>query len=272
METVEIDDGGEYKEDGDFMIPGVGSSGSEVKVAFVKPAGSMTGKLFPSGLRQQGLTVKHGLSSFQVRVTLIDAANPFVHIDSTSISTLLQTHLAEEQDELVESIRTTAAVEMGLAPDVQTASETRGTPKAVLVYPPVFSQEGDSHEVRVLAYSMGKPHPTLPLTGAVAMAAALRLPGTIAAELSQTSVLGNQEASQGLRTPERTPSPSEDAKKGGLRTNAKRLDEARIAHGKGTIRVGIGMGVDEDGQETVDSCAVSRTARRLFEGRVRYYL
>lgn len=264
VETVEIDEDGQFIEDGEYSIPGVSTSGSEVKVAFVDPAGSMTGKLFPSGERQETLSVeprKHH-DSFSARVTLIDAANPFVMIDTTSISTLLQTCSPEEQDDLVESIRITGAVQMGLATDIETASKTRGTPKAVLLYPPVFSDKGA--DIRALSYSMGKPHPSLPLTGAVGIASALRLAGTVAAELSQTPVL----ADGAPLTPERTPSPPGNDKE----AKKKAANVIHIEHSKGTIQVEIAMMTDDNGEERVGSCAVSRTARRLFEGKVRYYV
>ncbi|KAM0500777.1 hypothetical protein ACHAPB_005361, partial [Verticillium nonalfalfae] len=66
VETVQIDENGELKEDGNCIIPGVRGSGSEIKVAFVDPAGSMTNKLFPSGVRAENIVVDEvaGLSPF----------------------------------------------------------------------------------------------------------------------------------------------------------------------------------------------------------------
>ncbi|KAK8144725.1 hypothetical protein G3M48_005403 [Beauveria asiatica] len=92
VETVEIDQDGQFREDGEYNIPGVSTSGSEIKVAFVDPAGSMTDKLFPTGQRQLVLAVQaRKYDDFKAKVTLIDAANPFVLIDATSTSPLLQT-------------------------------------------------------------------------------------------------------------------------------------------------------------------------------------
>lgn len=267
IETVALDGTGDYEEDGNFIIPGVNTPGSEVKCKFVNPVGSMTGKLFPSeGQQQQILRVHPGSlipneEPFDVRVTLIDSANPFVLIDTTSIQTTLLATIPSDssRNALVESIRRAGAVAMGLATDIETAGRTRGTPKAALVYPPSFTQDSDNPDIRVQAYSMGLPHPSLQLTGAVTVAAALSYPDTIVAALSTMGAMVNGVSPP---TPEQSP-PPEDRKKGlGLER------EVLIEHSKGTINVDVTM--EEHGG--VASCAVSRTARRLFEGKVRYYV
>lgn len=288
VETVEVDEAGEYEEDGDYIIPGVSTTGSEVKCAFIKPAGSMTGKLFPSDQPQQTLRVKPrsllpSREPFDVRVSLVDAANPFVLIDATSISTILKTVPSDDVlHRVVESIRREGAVAMGLATTVHTAAHTRGTPKVALVYPPplLVPSNGDkAPDVRVQAYSMGLPHPSLQLTGAVCLASALCMPGTVVAGLSRkaaAAVAADDEAAAPV-TPERTPSPVEREEEAGSSNSSSGDEEEErgperqvvIAHSKGTIRVGVVMTGDGRG---VASCAVSRTARRLFEGRVRYYV
>ncbi|KAL2854513.1 PrpF protein-domain-containing protein [Aspergillus pseudoustus] len=261
VETVALDASGDYDETGDFVIAGVNTPGSEVKCTFVEPLGSMTGKLFPSnGQQQQQLHVRPtGQPAFTVRVTLIDSANPFVLIDSTSITTLLNSLPSEvAQNALVECIRREAAVAMGLAPTVEIAAQTRGTPKAALVYPPTSDSTSHNADIRIQAYSMGLPHPSLQLTGAVTVAVALSYPGTIAAQLAASTEQGAP------LTPEHTPPPEGDDTKEG--SGSKR--EVRISHSKGVIKVDVAM--DDNGG--VASCAVSRTARRLFEGRIRYYV
>ncbi|KAL2669907.1 hypothetical protein Neosp_015073 [[Neocosmospora] mangrovei] len=139
VQTLKLDETGQYIEDGSYAIPGVKSPGSEVKCSFVDPAGSMTGSLFPSDQKQQILSISScpaasRLEPFSVRVTLIDAANPFVLVDSSSISTILDALPSlEAQHHLVESIRLHGAVAMGLAPSLKVAAQTRGTPKIVLL-------------------------------------------------------------------------------------------------------------------------------------------
>jgi 2-methylaconitate cis-trans-isomerase PrpF len=131
---------------------------------------------------------------------------------------------------------------MGLARTVEEAALTRGTPKVAMLY---RSKDAD---VRVQAYSMGLPHPSLQLTGAICLSVALCSPGTIAYDLTKTE--------GAPPTPQRTPSPGE-------RADVKKV---KIAHSQGSIGVSV---VLEKGQPR--SCAVSRTARRLFAGKVRYY-
>lgn len=278
IETVELDEYGEYREDGNYLMAGVSSPGSEVKCAFVKPAGSMTGKLFPTGHQQETISVLPPVCSpspdpeelIDVRVTMIDGANPFVLIDSASISTLLKTlPSASATHELIESIRREAAVTIGLAPSVEAASKTRGTPKAAIIYPPLVSSDPKSPtpDIRVQAYSMGLPHPSLQLTGAVTIATALCAPGTVAADLAAKGVAHHEAPPTPERSPERPPEGSLKEQKTGHKISAGDRHVV-IAHSQGTIDVDVTLG--RDGQ--VSSCSVSRTARRLFEGRVRYYI
>ncbi|GJN71066.1 hypothetical protein PLICBS_005128 [Purpureocillium lilacinum] len=255
IETLAVDENGSFLEDGDFAIPGVNSTGSEVKVAFIDPAGSVTGRLFPSGRKQETLTVSAPpalgeFGRFEVRVTLVDAANPFVLVDAASISGPLSScSWPDHKDMLVEAIRREGAVAMGLAATVEAAAKTKGTPKIALIYPKASGGKTAS-DVWVQAYSMGRPHPSLQLTGAVCIAAALNVPGTVAAELST-----------------RNPAPelkADDLVAGGEGYGT----EAVIAHGRGQVTVGVVVGRDGD----IESCEVSRTARRLMEGVVRYYI
>jgi 2-methylaconitate cis-trans-isomerase PrpF len=258
VETVALDASGDYDETGDYTIAGVSTPGSEVKCTFVEPVGSMTGKLFPSNDQQQQSLHVHSKGQplpFTVRVTLIDSANPFVLIDSTSIQTLLKGLTSDSaKNTIVESIRCEAAIAMGLASTVEAAAQTRGTPKAALVHPP----NSKTADICIKAYSMGLPHPSLQLTGAVTVAVALSYPGTIASELATMA------DGMGPLTPEHTPPPDGVGEK----RDGSLEREVRIAHSKGVIKVGVVMG----GDGNVASCAVSRTARRLFEGRIRYYV
>ncbi|QGI86942.1 hypothetical protein CEK25_013671 [Fusarium fujikuroi] len=207
VETVELDRNGDFKEDGDFIIPGVKSPGSEVKCSFVDPAGSMAGSLFPSGQKQQWLHVDPSsllpeMAPFQIRATLIDAANPFVMISAADFTGILGANaVPETQHALVEAIRCQGAVDMGLATSTKVAGLTRGTPKIALLSSPTRRANNKTPDIYVQSYSMGLPHPTLQLTGAVCLGSAVSIQGTIAADLSATPI------TDGPPTPERTPSP-----------------------------------------------------------------
>ena len=85
--TVALSPEGRFLEEGDHRISGYTGSGSRIKIKFEDPGGSMTGKLFPSGQRQNYITVASpGVpKEVTVRATLIDAANPFIFVDSSPL-------------------------------------------------------------------------------------------------------------------------------------------------------------------------------------------
>ena len=299
VDTVRVDENGYVNEDGDYAIPGVKGTGSEIRVAFVDPAGSMTGKLFPTDRRSDLITIKERNGScFFVRATLIDAANPFVVVDASTLPPYLQTCAKDTAGYLehMESIRCAGAVMMGLAPSTEAAAKVRGTPKLALVSPapPVEPSKTSmySHElsIQVLAFSMGKPHPSLQLTGAACLASAVCIEGTVAhgiASRSNTSTLKSAALIdalwRGLITTERSPSPESDPTSPASAASEEESDVStpdfslqaqertvRIHHASGAIDVGVVAACSEE-WAVVERCSVSRTARRLFDGTVYYY-
>lgn len=257
LETVEVDDEGHFLEDGDCVLPGLSSTGSRVQMTFSKPSGAMTGKLLPSGrptdivLSQTSIEIP----PTPVEVSLVDAANPFCFIDGTTLPDTFhdQGPGAPSSFILIENIRREAAVLMGLAKNVEEAALTRGTPKiAVLSRPKDLADGSSSPDVQVIAYSMGKIHGSLQLTGAVCLATAACTEGTIAHRIRN-----------GVRS---------EAKKG---TQISRVDSAsalglnrvNLRHPGGDMDVDVLL----DGDSQADEVTVFRTARRLFEGTV-YYL
>ncbi|KAG5977144.1 hypothetical protein E4U55_007027 [Claviceps digitariae] len=274
IETVQLDQDGDFLEFGTYTMPGVPVPGSEIKCLFQDPAGSMTGTLFPSGARQQMLSIKPPqLPPCQVRVTLIDAANPFVFIDGASLSDFKSTCSERSFDALVELVRREAAVAMGLAATTDDAAKVKGTPKATLLYRPSPGSDDDDAgaqraNIHVQSYSMGLPHPSFQLTGAVCLATALSTPGTIAAELAASS-------SDCITTTKRQNEQQEEE----ISTPLLKKKTWSIAHSKGVLEVEVlvqtGGDTDTDtGTDTdeVRGCVVSRTARRLFSGTVSYYI
>ncbi|KAL1869684.1 hypothetical protein VTK73DRAFT_3058 [Phialemonium thermophilum] len=295
-ETIQVDPvTGRFLEEGTYTISGVKGTGSPIKVKFVKPGGSMTTRIFPTGLRQQTLSVSvppafdvpQDVRKFEVLVSLIDVANPFVFVDA---STLPQAYvLSGGQDSpialaIVESIRREAAVTMGLAPDAETASLRPGTPKISFLSPASPTLVMDVGElgptangphgailrqpdINVQAYSMGKVHPSFQLTGAVCLGAAVCLRGTIAAEI----VAGRRSH---MDTPPKTPSKSPERGLEELEIRAKSDEVAKdkkvvIQHRSGVIDVEVELGPEDAREENeVLGVTVYRTARRLFEGTI----
>ncbi|KAH6680025.1 methylitaconate delta2-delta3-isomerase [Plectosphaerella plurivora] len=267
VETIAVDEDGEVIEDGDCHIPGVAAPGSAVKVAFVEPAGSMTGVMFPTGKLSETIHVEDitAIDDFNVEVTCVDCANPFVLVDGTSLPRALRGSHADEslRAEAIEAIRQRGAVLMGLAASPEDAAQVRGTPKIAIVNKPADPSKSDIH---VLAYSMGKPHPSLQLTGGVCLASAACIEGTVLHRLRNTEVLPS-----GVLTPARTPSPSSPAERPVQFRDELSKEEVRLEHGRGIMAMEIWKRRGKDGVEIERGIGI-RTARRLFEGNVFYYM
>ena len=221
---------GKAKVDGDFVLQGVAGTGSPIRLSFLDPGGATTGKLLPTGTTRDTLEVA-GLG--RVEVSLVDAANPVVFVDAKSVGlegTEKPTDL-EARPELLaqlEELRIAAAVRMGVAASVEDArTKVRNIPQVGIVSKP----PDDASHITVRMLSTGQPHRATPLTGAMCLAASMRLPGTIPAALA--------------RLPE-------DAEA-----------DLVIAHPTGRLPVAARV---IDGK--VEEAVVYRTARRLMEGAV----
>lgn len=161
--------------DGDYAIDGVPGTGACVTLDFLDPGGSRTGHLFPTGQVCEKLPG----AVHPVDATLIDAGNPCVLIDAQTIGLTGEEPvdwLAAAPDvlQLLEKLRRTAALRMGLVTDVEKAASSP-VPLIGLVGP---SGQGTGHlAVRML--SMGVPHRALPGTASVALSICGRIPGTV---------------------------------------------------------------------------------------------
>lgn len=226
----------------------------------------MTGCIFPSGAKQEILTVSsRTFGRIHARVSLVDAANPFVLVDAASMPMPLGEHdehhpipswPPDPNDatflSLVEDIRREGAVRFGLAADTQAAGLVRGTPKIAILSRAAAGECDDypDGDIQVLAFTMGKPHPSLQLTGAVCLGAAAAIHGTIAWEFAHARDIDG---------------PS----KHGVNQIAAPVPVG-IRHPAGVIHAETSLRMDGQGGVDVDRVAVSRTARRLFEGSVLY--
>ncbi|KAI5371236.1 Putative PrpF protein [Septoria linicola] len=119
VETLDVDQEGYFLEDGDYQLAGTRWSGSPIGVSFEKPAGAMTGCLLPSGRPVETAHIPGSIvrPSCDVNVSLVDAANPFVLLDASSLPEAVRstdTSSAYFLD-FVEVVRCHGAVRMGLA-------------------------------------------------------------------------------------------------------------------------------------------------------------
>ncbi|KAL4865440.1 hypothetical protein BDV12DRAFT_149746 [Aspergillus spectabilis] len=217
---------GEAAARGELAIDGVSGTAAPVQLDFINPAGSRTGKLLPTTV------VKDTFDG--VEATCIDVANPcvFVKADDLGVSrTLTPDEITNTPDLLsrLESIRRQAGSKMGLASSPETVPGS--VPKIGIVSSPGLGSE-KKVDLVVRALSVGQPHKAVPITVALALATAARLPGSTVADV----------------------------------TSEKPVDPAGISigHASGSILVGATFG-DDGGLEYA---TVFRTARRLFEGRI----
>jgi 2-methylaconitate cis-trans-isomerase PrpF len=254
IETVQVDEEGHFQEDGDCQLPGLCSVGSRVQMGFSKPAGAMTGRLLPSGRAMNTILMQTSFNSepIPIQVSLVDAANPFCLVDSSTLPDFFHQEgpSATSSIDFIEKIRREAAVLMGLAKSTTEAALTRGTPKIAVLSKSESTENRPSVDFEVVAYSMGKVHGSLQLTGAVCLGTAACTQGTVAYEL-------RNESSDSRR---RQDSPLE-------MDVVPELETVRLRHPGGDMDVDVRL----DDKSQVEEAIVFRTARRLFEGKV-YYL
>ena len=219
------------------MIRGVPGTGSRIDMYFEDPAGSRTGKLFPTGNKQDLFQIPgYGES----RVTVLDCSNPMVFIQAKDLgiqgTELVELNQNKEVMEHIERIRCMAAWKCGFVENWEDA-RTRSTsaPKVSIISAPQDYVDMDKNQVKAesmdiccRAISVGALHKAYPMTVAVGTGAAARIPGTIVNE---------------------TVSPAPDQ------------DIIRIGHSSGVTEVDVKM----DGERVLKG-GVTRTARRIMDG------
>lgn len=239
-------DGDEAAVNGDMVVDGVSGSGAPIKLEFLAPGGARTGKLLPTGTATGHLDVP-GVG--RVAASLVDAANPVIFVAAGTVGATATETPAEIEGnrallDRLEAIRRAGAVAMGIAADAESAGEATSPWIAYVAAPRAMTTlsgralRPDEMDIAVRVISSGQPHRATPLTAALCLAVATRLPGTIPAELARS---------------------------------AATAASIRIGHPSGLIEVdakvrqGAGSTMPE-----AEYAAVYRTARRLFEGRVLY--
>jgi hypothetical protein len=237
-------DGGRAAVDGDFVLPGVAGSGAAIRLEFLEPGGAGTGRLLPTGNVIDRLDIA-GLGA--IEVSMIDAANPcvFVAAETLGMSGLeMPDDLDADHDllERLDAIRIAASLSMGIARTADDAMRIPSIPKVAMVAPPceALTLAGgrlstDDADLTVRMISIGQPHRAVPLTGAMCLAVASRLPGSVAHRVARASA-----------TPDAP---------------------VRITQPSGVTVVGAAVRRTADGW-VADHTTVYRTARRLMEGMV----
>ena len=240
--SVPVEDG-KVSVIGDCRIAGVDGTAPELKVAFMDPAGSMTGRLMPTGRPLDTLEIP-GFGKLEA--TLLDVSNPIVIVRAEDVG-LIGGELPgeidsfEEKSGLLERIRGTAGVLMGLgrAPQEITA-RSPGAPKIALISAPrsfrdISAKVVEASEMDIAArvISVFKCHKACPLTSACAISTAALMEGTI---VSKTA--GRLEAADGA---------------------------VRIGHPSGVMTLYPQLH-RTDSSYSLSGVAVQRTARRIMDG------
>ena len=227
------------------MLDGVGGSGAPIRLDFQDPGGARTGHLLPTGNAADTLDIP-GFGP--VEVSMIDAANPCVFVTASSLGasgTELPDALEAAPAFLatLEAIRCAASVAMGLASSIEAAALILGAPKVAMVAAPFAAPTlsarhlaAEDMDITVRMISIGQPHRAVPLTGAMCLAAACRVPGSVAWRLLPKA-----------------------AHQGAL----------RIGHPSGVVMVDAAVENRPAGVH-IRHATVYRTARRLFQGEVLY--
>lgn len=226
--------GGQAAVKGDYTIDGVTGKGSQIQLDFRDPYGSKTGKVLPTGNKQDTIA---GYS-----VTCVDGANPAIFIRADDIGvdgTVLPNDFNKlpEKLALLETIRKAAAVAMGIAKSEDEVPRT--IPKIGIfsrsaAHPVLSGTTLQASEVDLVVrfISDTQPHRAIPLTAALTTAVAGRIPGTIVEQL--------------------------------LAPHPVMENAITIGHASGRLQVNATM--DPNDKLIPLSATVYRTAKRLFEG------
>ena len=232
--------GGKAVTAGDFTMAGVSGSGARIRLDFLAPGGGATGRLLPTGNARDALHHEGRVYA----VSLIDAANACVFLDARDLGlTGRESPDAIEADParmaLFDALRRKAGVMMGLAASPEAVG--LALPKIAVVTQPAayHALDGaaftaDSHDIAVRMISMERAHRAVPLTGAMCLGVASRIPGSVPHQLAGPPA---------------------------------RADETRVANPSGILSVGAEVREAAAGWHA-ESAVVYRTARRLMQGQV----
>jgi hypothetical protein len=236
-------DHGKAAVDGEMCLPGVAGLASPVCLEFQDLGGSATGQLLPTGKSVDEIETA---GSKPISASMVDAGNPCVFVEANTLG-LQGTEMPDELEsnseimEMLEVIRCKASVAMGIARNIGEASRITGIPKVAFLSPAqdaitlagkvVIATECD---ITVRMISLGQPHRAIPVTGALCMAVAAGIDGSLVKETLN---------------------------------NGHRSSKLRLAHPSGVASVDACLEQQGDSWYA-KSATIYRTARRLMDGYV----
>ncbi|MFH1382124.1 MAG: PrpF domain-containing protein [Chloroflexota bacterium] len=230
--------------EGNHAILGVPGTGAKIVLDFADSAGSITGKLLPTG---NVTDVLHVTGEGDFEVSLVDAANPLVFVRAKDLG-LTGAETPQEIDSnakllaRIEKIRSFAAEKIGVVDDWHKATSERPyVPFFAICAPPIAYTDwttgkpvkAESIDLSIRLLFMQVMHKAYPVTGAICTVAAGMIPGTIVNQVSRRGII----------------------ERGVL----------RIGHPAGII-LPEGKVAKEKGAFVLKKAAVDRTARCLMKG------
>ena len=235
--------GGKARVLGDCAIPGVPGTGAEVFMDYAGTVGAKTGRLLPTGNVVDTVELENGKS---VQVSICDAANPcvFIAADALGLSgSELPVAISGNQTliETIGEIQAKAGQMIGLWPDWK-MHHLPALPLAVIVAPPAdfidvngSPQAAAAMDLRARLVFLGKCHDSMAGSGSMCLAAASRIPGSVAYQ-----AVGAARAA---------------------------TDTLHIGHPLGIMEVKVSARPTKEPQDTTFAVlSFARTARRLMAG------
>lgn len=228
---------------GDTSIIGIDGCAAGIRLDFLEPGGTKGRGVLPAA----SPTIELLLTSNgrKVPASIVDSANACVFIEAAELGgTAMESpdELAANQGlmTLLEELRCAASVAMGLSTSPENAGKIPAIPKIAIIGKPgdYTSLDGklirrENYDVSVRMLSMEQPHKAIPLTGALCVATAARLPGTLVEYITKA--------------------------KGNI---------IKIGTPSGILEVDAEVLIDANGTPMVNRASVWRTARRLMDGYV----
>ncbi|MEK9893922.1 MAG: PrpF domain-containing protein [Pelagibacteraceae bacterium] len=172
--------------EGDYTIAGVYGESSKVRLDYLEPGGSGTGKLLPTG----NVIDEIEIDGFgKIKVSIVDAATPLIYILADDLG-LKGTESPDELDgnvekmEIIQKIRRKCAFMTGLSKSEHEAP--MNTPRIGIVTSPKdyisldkSNIKGDDQDITARMFSMGKTHKAIMGTAGVNIGVAAAIEGTI---------------------------------------------------------------------------------------------
>jgi hypothetical protein len=233
---------------GDYAIPGVPGTGAEIRMDWSRSVGAKTGRLLPTGQTVDTVALQSGST---VRVTVCDAGNPVLWIPAEDIGLTGSERPEDINDngavlDVMRELRGRIAAAIGMCSDWRLIDdESPDIPMLGVVAAPdgYRTLNGDSvlaadMDLRVRLMFMNRLHESIAGTGAISLAAASRVKGSVI----------------------------------GWAASAHDQGTVRIGHPSGVtpVRVRARPSDVENGGVSYDEISISRTARRLMQGSALY--